>query len=689
MKILFALLFLFVAGSADAAVYYVKKTGSDSNNCTQAQTESTPKLTITSALGCFNPATAGSGAGHTVRVYAGVYAEAINNIIPGGTSWTNPFTIEKNPGDTVEIRPTSCAALIVIDVRRGNSKYFQIKGTSFTDRLKITAGNGTCSNNAIKFATSTSLGTTTLGRLQYLEVTGALNQGIQFTASASANEIRDNWIHTNGSTLNVDDTHGMYLASADNLIEGNLVENNCNRGLQIYNSGTNNAHRNIVRRNIFRTNGTCESSANVVLSSGNDIQFYGNFVYGGNSTGVSVTANSPQRMLIYNNTIYNNSGAGISVQSGASGTRIINNIIRSNGSTVSDSGTSTVQSNSLTTDPTFISAGTGNLCLSTGSAAIGAGTATIATSPATVTRIANGTPDIGACETFGHTSARVTGNTVDVTFGMNLNVPVLPSSAITGFTVNNGRTVTSAVRVADSLVRLTFDGAACTGGQTWTYSYSPGNLTDSALIGGSQNQRLNTITAQSVTNECAVGSTATFTQVAYQFYLLRNDPTGNLTKLPTVGAPVSSSIKAATGSVFSLEIQTNCDNVADCPPIGQTLQYDINLSGSWVAVTDTCGDVCFYGASDTSAAIPTGVPMCPLSGALTCVDGGTQKTAAAVPVIDLAQNNSTVNRYLVKVQPSVDQVFRFRLINQDGTAYGAYSAYPTITGIGPTAGVGM
>jgi hypothetical protein len=389
-----SLIFFFAVSSADAATYFVKKSGSDSNNCTAAQTESTPKLTINSALGCFNPATAGSGAGHTIKIYSGTYAEAINNIIPGGTSWSNPFTITKNAGDTVTIAPTSCSALIVIDVRRANSKFFQIKGVSFSDRLKIQAGLGTCTNDVIKFATSSSLGTPTFGRLQYLEVTGALNHGIQFTTSATNNEIKDNWIHHNGNNAaNVDDTHGMYIHSADNLVEGNLVESNCNRGLQIFNSGSNNA--------------TCEASANVVLSSGNDIQFYGNFVYGGNANGVSITSNSPLRTLIYNNTIYDNDSAGVSVFAGASGTRIINNIIRSNGSTVSDSGTSTVQTTNLTTDPSFINAGTGNLCLETGSSAIKAGTATIT---ASVSRVFNGSaPDIGACESFGH-SAAVVGN---------------------------------------------------------------------------------------------------------------------------------------------------------------------------------------------------------------------------------------------------------------------------------------
>jgi hypothetical protein len=918
-------LILCFALNAEAATYYVKKAGSggsDANNCTAAQTESTPKLTINSALGCFNPATAGSGAGHTIRIYAGVYAEALNNNIPGGTSWNAPFTIEKNPGDAVEIKPSSCSALIVIDVRRTNSKFFQIKGSSRTDLLKITAGTGTCTNDAIKFALSSTLGAPSFGRLQYLDVNGAINHGIQFTSSSGFNEIKDNWIHDNGDQVNVDDTHGMYIHSPDNLIEGNLVEDNCNRGLQIFNSGTNNAHRNIVRRNIFRENGTCETSSQVVLSSGNNIKFHDNILYSGNQHAIGVNQNGPTGTLIYNNTMYDHATSSpcINIQAGASGTRIINNICRNpsgSGSTVTDAGTGTVQTTNLapSTNPGFLDPANGNFSLATGSAAINQGTATIATG---VTRLFNGSaPDIGAHETFPFASGIANGNRIDVTFGMNdpFKVPVLPSAGGTGFTVNNSRSVTSVTRISDSVMRVTFDGAACTDGQSWTFSYSAaGNLTDSALIGGTAKQSGLAITNQAVTNGCATGepdpppaaglhvhykldegagttamyetvngldgtlqnsptwlawqgafalqfadgvadgvavpygngvnpttqslstcmeiyptvvgsaleiyfgpdlgtnqrfyiakhtsdtftlgiqssqagtnadfpavintryrvcmvanattdtatlyvngvkgtsaqsvkaytsfalasnfsvgrysgataslpgavidefklwtvaltdqevlddynawnpptppaATATFTQVAYQWNLLLKDLDGNLTKLPSAAASVNAAIKASSGARLTVDIQVNCDNVANCEPVGHVLQYDVDGSNVWAVVPDSCfGVVCFIGTSGTSAAYPSGAPTCPLSGALTCVDGGTQRTAAAVPVSDLGQNNSTVNRYLIQTMLAVDQVLRLRVIDQNGNVLGTYSQYPTVTGRNPTSGVGM
>ena len=76
--LLFSILSLLPTNS-DSATYHVKKTGNNSHTCTQAQTEATPKLTISSAFACIGT-TSGAGAGHTVRVYAGTYAEILITI---------------------------------------------------------------------------------------------------------------------------------------------------------------------------------------------------------------------------------------------------------------------------------------------------------------------------------------------------------------------------------------------------------------------------------------------------------------------------------------------------------------------------------------------------------------------------------------------------------------------------------
>jgi hypothetical protein len=168
----------------------------------------------------------------------------------------------------------------------------------------------------------------------------------------------------------------------------------------------------------------------------------------------------------------------------------------------------------------------------------------------------NGTCDMGAFETLGgYSSATVNENSLDVTLAMSTNVPVLPASGMTGWTATvNGvaRTVTSAARLSpsDTTVRLTLSGSACVGGQTWLVSYSGGNVTDSALNGGTNNQKLFAFTDQAVTNNCgsAPPSDPGTKYIYYKFEdgsigLCCNDETAN----GEDGVPTNTPTYTATG----------------------------------------------------------------------------------------------------------------------------------------------
>src|SRR5215471_3311661 len=74
MKLLLIFMLVFVS-TADAARYYVGKQGADANSCIQAQSVTTPKLTISSGASCLNP-------GDTLFVRGGLYAEELSNVIP-------------------------------------------------------------------------------------------------------------------------------------------------------------------------------------------------------------------------------------------------------------------------------------------------------------------------------------------------------------------------------------------------------------------------------------------------------------------------------------------------------------------------------------------------------------------------------------------------------------------------------
>ena len=83
--------------AANATVYYVATTGSDSNPGTNSQ----PLRTIKEGVKRLS-------AGDTLYVKSGTYTESIRHWqtpISNGTSWSNPITVAANPGDTVIIKP--------------------------------------------------------------------------------------------------------------------------------------------------------------------------------------------------------------------------------------------------------------------------------------------------------------------------------------------------------------------------------------------------------------------------------------------------------------------------------------------------------------------------------------------------------------------------------------------------------
>src|SRR4029077_33428 len=64
---------------AQAATYYVGKAGSDNYTCTQAQSQSSPKLTVTGGIACMS-------GGDTLIIGDGTYTERIMQTIPAGTA---------------------------------------------------------------------------------------------------------------------------------------------------------------------------------------------------------------------------------------------------------------------------------------------------------------------------------------------------------------------------------------------------------------------------------------------------------------------------------------------------------------------------------------------------------------------------------------------------------------------------
>jgi hypothetical protein len=120
------LFFWILPTSAFAATYYVTKTGNDANSCTQAQSQSTAKVTIQAGVNC------ATAAGDVVSVSGGTYVENV-------TSWRSgvsgkPIVLQGSPGNTVVWKtPTATGSSFNCQAQISDRSYLRIEGFIFRD----------------------------------------------------------------------------------------------------------------------------------------------------------------------------------------------------------------------------------------------------------------------------------------------------------------------------------------------------------------------------------------------------------------------------------------------------------------------------------------------------------------------------------------------------------------------------
>jgi Right handed beta helix region len=337
--------------TATAATYYAAITGKDSNSCTAAQNSSTPKQHIMGAGG----ALACLHAGDTLYLRGGTYNESIGSndqYIPAGTSWTNPVMIASYSNEIAQVLSLSV---------QGTAQYIIFKnlivdsGKTLGDQIYIGFGGG-------------------YARFLNVECRNSLGSAcVQWPPHGIGhNEYIGGKVHDSGTLANND--HGFYLGSSYNLIDGVEIYSNCCFGIQIYTGDSHVATSNTIRNNVIHNNDTCGSGrGGILVGNAADTLVYNNIVY--NEEEAINAYKSSSNTQIYNNTLYNNSTFGIGVQdSSVTGAKIKNNIVYQ-GSGIYDSGSGTIISNNLLTDPKFINPSAHNFSLQAGSSAIDRGVA--------------------------------------------------------------------------------------------------------------------------------------------------------------------------------------------------------------------------------------------------------------------------------------------------------------------------
>ena len=384
MKLLFCTFLIIgslVGRSASAATFYVGTNGDDSNSCTQAQDPATPKRNIiggSGGLSCL-----GAGNADVLDIRSGSYSDRITSIV-SGSSFENAATLRAHTGESVTI--TGGIAL-------ESTSYVIFEGFHITTSalwVGSTFQDGSNSAHHIRFV-NLDVGPVYDSHLllvnqwgHHVEVLGGNWHDAPYGTA-----------ECNGSgTLAC---YAFYIVGQNNLIEHTKIYDNPSYGIHNYSGDAQKPNQNVYRFNEIYNNGnnpvSSQTSAGLLLASGNGDQAYGNIVRDNYAAGIGTGPNATNS-LIYNNTVYNNDRnntgfGGISWSTG-SGTIIKNNIVYQNdGNDFYDAAgaeTPEFANNHCTNsgpgcaqfgDPLFADVGNNNFTLLIGSPARGAGTPNI------------------------------------------------------------------------------------------------------------------------------------------------------------------------------------------------------------------------------------------------------------------------------------------------------------------------
>jgi hypothetical protein len=318
--------------------------GSDGYTCEQAQTESTPMATIDSALACVG-FSAGAGANDVVIVKSGTYTEIVDPF-PGGTDWSNVFTLRVESGGAVVMQNGQRS----FHVDGANERYIVIDGFECNG-----LGTGT---ECVKVT-----GDAAYVRMQNLEVHNYNNSGILCNRQYAC-EVYDSEMYDIGS-------HAIYFSAPDQLVDGLEAYDIGRTAVQLYKSGGPSADRCTIRNSVIR-----DTHSVAIIIQGSSSKAYNNVIYNAANDGIRVAFGTPTGVEIFNNTVYGVvGGAGIHLMAG-SGTHVANNIAYGNATDYDDDDGSptTLTTNLFGTDPLFVDPAADDYRIPETSPAVDAGT---------------------------------------------------------------------------------------------------------------------------------------------------------------------------------------------------------------------------------------------------------------------------------------------------------------------------
>jgi hypothetical protein len=397
----------FVTGDVVlGATYYVSKSGSDGNSCSQAQSQSAAMSSINRGVSCLR-------AGDTLLVRGGTYAEGLDSPTMGsGTDWNSPVRVAAYPGETVWMKPPAGPAAVIYLT---SQRYVEFDG------INLDASNATSARHMGGLWINWETDTVTAHhiRFQNADITGnriggdlqtsyqGINIAVPSGGGVGFNELLNVRIYgTGGPNAN----YGMYIHGSNNVMDGCDIYDVGYMGIQIYNDGGATPTGNIIRNNrIHDITQGMDARRMGILVAGNNTLVYNNIIYNINANGsysqgstAAISAFAGTGNKIFNNTIVNNRSTAIDLGS-VSNTEVRNNITYGNAfeGILSSGGTGTTLSTNLFgIDAQFVNTGAGDFHLKSGSPAIDAGTnvAAVSTDITNTPRPQGKSYDIGAYE---------------------------------------------------------------------------------------------------------------------------------------------------------------------------------------------------------------------------------------------------------------------------------------------------